>query len=112
MFSHRLHAIVTAALATGALGMAFFAGTGAAHASSLDDGFLDGIASEGITFTSERAAVQQGGLVCNYLAHGRTGVSISDEIMSNSDLTAHQSAVFIVEAASAYCPSLMDQVTA
>jgi hypothetical protein len=50
--------------------------------------------------------------VCNYLAHGRTGVSISDEIMSNSDLTAHQSAVFIVEAARAYCPGLMDQITA
>jgi hypothetical protein len=38
--------------------------------------------------------------------------SIGGEIMENTDLSAHQAAVFVVEAASAYCPGFLDQVTA
>ncbi len=73
---------------------------------------LNNISSEGITFTSERAAVREGKLVCSYLANGRTGTSIGGEILSNSDMTAHQAAAFLVEATRVYCPGYMDQVTA
>jgi len=49
---------------------------------------------------------------CHRLAGGKTGASIGGEIMENTDLSAHQAAVFVVEAASAYCPGFLDQVTA
>jgi hypothetical protein len=45
-------------------------------------------------------------------AGGKTGAGIGGEIMDNTDLSAHQAAVFVVEAASAYCPGFLDQVTA
>jgi uncharacterized protein DUF732 len=112
MSSNRFNSIVTAALATGALSLAFFTGAGAANAGSMDDEFLTNISAEGIAFDSERGAVQEGNLVCSYLAGGETGVDITSEIMSNSDLTAHQAAVFVVEAASAYCPGYLGELAA
>jgi hypothetical protein len=66
----------------------------------------------GITFDSANDAVQDGHLVCRYLAGGKTGAGIGGDIMDNTDLTAHQAAVFVVEAASAYCPGYLDQMTA
>jgi hypothetical protein len=114
MSSNRFNSIVTAALATGALSLAFLtgAGAGAANAGSVDDEFLTNISAEGIAFDSERGAVQEGNLVCSYLAGGESGVDITSEIMSNSDLTAHQAAVFVVEAASAYCPGYLGELAA
>jgi hypothetical protein len=38
--------------------------------------------------------------------------SIDDQFLTDTDLTAHQAAVFVVEAASAYCPGFRDQMTA
>jgi hypothetical protein len=95
-----------------ALAIAFIAGTGAASASTVDDQFLTTIDAEGITFDSARGAVQDAHLVCSYLADGETGTSIGGDIMDGTDLTAHQAAVFVVEAASSYCPGYLDQVTA
>jgi hypothetical protein len=65
-----------------------------------------------MTFASTKDAVQDGHLVCSYLAGGKTGARIAGEIMENTDLSAHQAAVFVVEAARAYCPGFLDQVTA
>ena len=112
MFTNRIANIATTALAAGAFGLAAFAGTATAWGSSIDDQFLTNIDAEGITFDSAKAAVQDGHLVCSYLAGGKTGAGIGGDIMDNTDLTAHQAAVFVVEAASAYCPGYLDQVTA
>lgn len=112
MFTNRIANIATTAIAAGAFGLAALAGAATASASSIDDQFLTNIDAEGITFDSVKAAVQDGHLVCSYLADGDTGLDIAGDIMDNTDLTAHQAAVFVVEAASAYCPGFMDQVTA
>jgi hypothetical protein len=111
MFS-RLSTVFTLAMVTGALLIAFIAGTGAASASTIDNQFLTAIDAEGIVFDTAKAAVQDGHLVCSFLADGETGASIGGDIMDSTDLTAHQAAVFVVEAASAYCPGYLDQVTA
>jgi hypothetical protein len=112
LFTNRIANIVTTAIAAGAFGLAAFAGAATASASSIDDEFLTNIDAANITFDSTKDAVQDGHLVCSYLAGGKTGASIGGEIMENTDLTAHQAAVFVVEAASAYCPGFLDQVTA
>lgn len=112
MFTNRIANIATTAIAAGAFGLAALAGTATASASSVDDEFLTNIDAANITFDSAKAAVQDGHLVCSYLAGGKNGVSIGSEIMDNTDLTAHQAAVFVVEAASAYCPGYLDQITA
>jgi hypothetical protein len=112
VFTNRIANIATTAIAAGAFGLAALAGTATASASSIDDQFLTNIDAANITFDSAKDAVQDGHLVCSYLASGKTGVSIGGEIMDNTDLSAHQAAVFVVEAASAYCPGYLDQVTA
>ena len=112
MFTNRIANITATALAASAFGLAAFAGTATAWGSSIDDQFLTNIDAEGITFDSAKEAVQDGHLVCSYLAGGKTGVGIGGEIMDNTDLTAHQAAVFVVEAASAYCPGYLDQMAA
>lgn len=110
--SSRLNTFITLVMIAGAFAIALITGAGAASASTVDDQFLTAIDAEGIAFDSAKGAVQDAHLVCSYLADGETGASIGTEIMDNTDLTAHQSAVFVVEAASAYCPGLLDQVTA
>jgi hypothetical protein len=110
MFTTRIAKIATTALATSAFGLAAFGGAATASASSVDDEFLTNIDAEGIAFDSARAAIEDAHLVCSYLADGETGVSIGGEIMDNTDLSAHQAAVFVVEAASAYCPGYLDQM--
>lgn len=111
MFS-RLSTVVALATIVGTLVIAFVAGIGAAGARTIDDDFLTNIDAAGIVFDSERAAVQDAHLVCAYLADGETGASIGADIMANTDLTVHQTAVFLVESAAAYCPGYLDQVTA
>ena len=110
MFTARIAKIATTALAASAFGLAAFAGAATASAGSVDDEFLTNIDAEGIAFDSAKAAVQDAHLVCSYLADGATGVSIGGDIMDNTDLSAHQAAVFVVEAASAYCPGYLDQM--
>lgn len=112
MSTNRIATIATTAIAAGAFGLAAFAGAATASASSVDDEFLTNIDAANITFDSAKDAVQDGHLVCSYLAGGKTGAKIGGDIMENTDLSAHQAAVFVVEAASAYCPGYLDQVTA
>jgi len=112
LFTNRIANIATTVIAAGAFGLAAFAGAATASASSIDDEFLTNIDAANITFDSAKDAVQDGHLVCSYLAGGKTGANIGGEIMENTDLSAHQAAVFVGEAASAYCPGFLDQVTA
>jgi hypothetical protein len=112
MFSRRLAEIATVTVAAGAFGLAAFAGTATASASAVDDQFLKNITAEGITFDSAKGAVQDAQQVCSYFADGETGSTIGADIMGNTDLNAHQTAVFIVEATYAYCPGFAGRVTA
>jgi hypothetical protein len=112
MFSRRLAEIVTVAAAAGAFGLAAFAGSATASASSVDDQFLTNITAADITFDSAKGAIQDAHQVCGYFADGATGANVGAQIMAHTDLTAHQTAVFLVEAAYAYCPGYVDRVTA
>ena len=112
MFSNRIAAVTASTIAAAAFGLAALTGAATASAGTVDDRFLTNIDAEGIAFDSPAAAIEDAHLVCSYLADGDTGVTIAGEILDNSDLTARQAAVFVVEATSAYCPAYMDQVTA
>jgi hypothetical protein len=112
MFRNRIATVTASAIAGAAFGLAAFAGAATASASTVDDRFLTNIDAEGIAFDTAQGAIEDAHLVCSYLADGDTGVTIAGEILDNSDLTARQAAVFVVEATSAYCPAYMDQVTA
>jgi hypothetical protein len=111
MFSTRI-ATFTTAIAAGAFGLAAFAGAATASAGSADSEFLKNISAEGITFDSTKTAIQAGQLVCSYLAGGQTGADVGQDIMSDTDLSAHQAAVFVVEATYAYCPKFIPQMSA
>ncbi|MGU3502048.1 DUF732 domain-containing protein [Mycobacterium sp. C31M] len=111
-----------ATVAAGALGLAAMTTAGTASAfpvaplapalANVDDIYLTNVYAEGISYPSDFDAIDDALLVCDYLAAGRDGTDISVEIMSNSDLSAHQAATIVVEASSAYCPLYFDQVIA
>ncbi|WP_029116566.1 DUF732 domain-containing protein [Mycobacterium sp. URHB0044] len=111
MFS-RLSTLVALVTVVGALVVAFVVGIGAAGARTIDDEFLTNLHVAGIVFDSTRAAVQDAHRVCAYLADGETGAGIGADIMANTDLTIHQTAVFLVESAAAYCPGYLDRAAA
>lgn len=102
--------IATTALTAATLGLAAFAGAATAAASSVDDEFLTNIDAEGIAFDSARAAISDVHLVCTSIAGGQPATSVGHEIVSNSDLSIHQAAVFVVESVSAYCPGYLTEL--
>ena len=112
MFSTRIATFATTAIAAGAFGLAAFAGAATASAGSADSEFLTNISAEGITFDTAKGAIQAGQLVCSYLAGGESGTDVGQDIMGNTDLNAHQAAVFVVEATYAYCPGYVGKITA
>lgn len=104
---------IAALAATAAvLGLGAMATAGTAVADNVDDIYLTNVYAEGISYPTDYDAIDDALLVCDYLAAGRDGTDISVEIMSNSDLSAHQAATIVVEASSAYCPLYFDQVIA
>jgi hypothetical protein len=102
--NRRFATVAVSAVAAATFGLAAVAGAATASAGNADDAFLKNIAAENISFDSAKGAISDAHLVCEYLADGKTGTDIGGEIMDNSDLNAHQAAVFVVEAAYAYCP--------
>jgi len=103
--SNRLTKFAGSALVAGAFGLAAVAGAGTAGAvSSTDDGFLTEISSEGISYDTAKAAIQNAHYVCSALDDGANPVDLGQEILDNTDLTTHQAAVFVVTAVNAYCP--------
>lgn len=101
--------VAATAVAAGGVGLA---AAPAGWADSTDDTYLTNVYAEGISYPSDYDAIDDALLVCDYLAAGRNGTDISVEIMSNSDLSAHQAATIVVEASSAYCPRYFGQVIA
>jgi Protein of unknown function (DUF732) len=95
---------VTAVAATG-FGLAALVGAGTASAfTSVDDEFLAAISAEGISYDSSRVAVSNAQYVCGAIDDGADPIDLGDEILSNTDLTTHQAAVFVVESVFNYCP--------
>lgn len=112
MFSNRIATFAATAAVAGSLGLAAFAGAATASANSADSEFLTNISAQGITFDSANAAIEDGQRVCSYLAKGQSGTDVGTQIVYDTDLDAHQAAVFVVEATYAYCPKYIPQITA
>jgi len=104
--THRVARFAATAVAAAGLGLAAFAGTGTASAvtSSADDEFLSAISDEGISYDSAKAAVSNAQYVCGAIDDGADPLDLGDEILSNTDLSMPQAAVFVVESVLNYCP--------
>ncbi|MET4428567.1 DUF732 domain-containing protein [Mycolicibacterium sp. 624] len=109
MFSIRIGLTVATALMAGALGVAALglAGTAGALRSS-DASFLDAISAEGIGFDSPATAISNGHYVCAALDDGVSLPDLGSEILTYTDLSEHQAAVFVVSAVENYCPEHTD----
>jgi len=103
--SNRLTKFAGTALVAGAFGLAAVATAGTAGAvSSTDDAFLTEIRSEGITYDTPKAAIQNAHDVCKAFDSGAQLADVGQEILDNTDLTTHQAAVFVVTSVTTYCP--------
>lgn len=103
--THRVTKFAATAIAASGLGMVAFAGAGTANAFvSVDEEFLAAISDEGIAYDSARTAVSNAHYVCGAIDDGADPLDLGDEILSNTDLTTHQAAVFVVESVFNYCP--------
>jgi hypothetical protein len=103
--SNRLTKFAGTALVACAFGLAAVTNAGTAGAvSSTDDTFLTEISSEGISYDTPKAAIQNAHYVCSALDDGADPADLGLEILDNTDLTTHQAAVFVVSAVNAYCP--------
>lgn len=102
---HRITKFATTAITASGLGLAAFAGSGTANAFvSVDEEFLAAISDEGIAYDSARTAVSNAHYVCGAIDDGADPLDLADEILSNTDLSTHQAAVFVVESVFTYCP--------
>lgn len=107
--THRLTRFAGTVLVAGALGLAAVATAGTAAAvSSTDDSFLTEISAEGISYDTPKAAIQNAHDVCSAFDDGTELVDLGKEILDNTDLSAHQTAVFIVTSVNTYCPEHTD----
>lgn len=103
--THRLTKFAGTAIVAGALGLAAMATAGTAGAvTSTDNSFLDEISAEGIAYDSEGVAVSNALYVCGALDDGADPADIGNEILSNTDLTTRQAAVFVVASVGNFCP--------
>jgi hypothetical protein len=113
MFTHhRITTLAGTVIAGAALGLAAVATAGSAAAGSTDDDFLAQLKTQGIGYDSPQGAIQDGHVVCQDLANGRSVNSIGQEILSNTDLTTKQAAFVIVAAVHSYCPQYQSNLSA
>ena len=84
------------------------AGTASALTSPHDD-FLAAISDEGIGYDSPTGGHLQRASTCvSAIDDGADPLDLGDEMLSNTDLTLHQAAVFVVESVFNYCPAHED----
>src|SRR5689334_785844 len=103
--SHRATKFAATAIAATGLGLAALsAAANASAVTSPDDDFLAAISDEGISYDSARLAVSNAKYVCGALDDGADPLDVGDDILSNTDLSTHQAAVFVVESVFNYCP--------
>jgi Protein of unknown function (DUF732) len=74
---------------------------------SPDDDFMGVISDEGNSYGPAWAAVSNAQYVCGAIDDGADPVDLGGDIVSNTDLSTHQAAVFVVESVFNYCPDHM-----
>jgi hypothetical protein len=107
-----INRIATTVIAAAAFGLAALAGSATANATNVDDQFITKLANQGVVYDTNAIALGQARKVCANLASGKTGVQISTDITSHTNLSSHDAAVLIVESSDAYCPQYGSQITA
>ncbi|BBY31454.1 DUF732 domain-containing protein [Mycolicibacterium sediminis] len=112
MATHLFRTVAATAVAVGALGAAVLGTAGTAGAlRSVDDAFLTDITSEGIGFDEPASAISNAHYVCAALDDGVSLPELGADILTNTDLTRRQAAVFVVSAVDNYCPEYTDLFT-
>jgi len=107
MFSNHRFVVASAVgwvVAGAALGLAALATSGTAGANTTDDAFIAQMKAVGVTFSSPEIAVKDAHQVCKELAGGTTGTEVANEVISQTDLSSKQAAIFVVNATQTYCP--------
>jgi NADPH:quinone reductase-like Zn-dependent oxidoreductase len=112
MFSQRIKTSASSAIGAAAIGLTALAAAGVASATSTDETFMQQMKSLGIEFSSPQAANHAGKKVCQALSHGESGVDLAREVVSQTDMTTHQAAYFVVYATTDYCPEYTTQLNA
>jgi hypothetical protein len=100
------------AIPAGALVAAGTASAEKPEVGAADQQFLSAITKEGIGFDTPQGAIADAHSVCKSLAGGSTGGQLVNDIMSHTDLTRRQVAVFLVQSVHTYCPDETGQLTA
>ena len=101
---NRLTTIIGTAVATSALGLAAFASTGVASASTVDDTFISVISDEGIEAPSAKEAIGVAEDVCTILDKGGDLLDAVSAVADYTDLEFEDSAFFVGASIASYCP--------
>jgi hypothetical protein len=112
MFSKSIKTIASSATGAAAIGLIAIAAAGVAGADTTDETFMEQMKSLGIEFSSPQAANHAGFKVCQALSHGESGVDVAREVVSQTNMSTHQAAYFVVYATTDYCPSYTTQLNA
>jgi hypothetical protein len=109
MFSPRIAKPVVAA---GMLSVAAVLFAGTANAETADDQFFGALQQQGISFGSPESATKVAHHVCDALGQGMEPSDISANIAGeNSRIDRHTALVIVVDAAMAYCPQFVHQMS-
>ncbi|MFC9549775.1 DUF732 domain-containing protein [Rhodococcus sp. NPDC056960] len=84
----------------------------AASVSSQDVTFLDGMAEEGITFTSPEAGIELAQHICGEFGDGASFDGVAAEGLENSSLSAYDVGYLIGGSVAVYCPRYTDELPA
>ena len=111
MFSHRISTIASTAIGAAAIGLVALATASTAGASSIDEAFIAQMNTLGITFSSPAEAVGKATRCAGSWPPAKAARTSPPRSSSQTDLTSHQAAYFVVNATKAYCPQLAPQLT-
>ncbi|MGW4337952.1 DUF732 domain-containing protein [Rhodococcus koreensis] len=102
---------LAAVIGVSALGAATVANAQSATSISAQDAvFLDGMADEGITFTTPGAGVELAQHICGEFGDGASFEEVAAEGLENSSLSAYDVGYLIGGSVAVYCPWYTDEL--
>jgi Protein of unknown function (DUF732) len=104
---HNITKLVGTAIAVAALGVTT-PGTAAAYTTT-DLAFLHRLFADGVNFGQTDDILQRARSVCDGFGAGDSPAEVHAAVLTNSEFTARQAAVFMADAVQFYCPGYSDQ---
>jgi Protein of unknown function (DUF732) len=95
-------AVATAALALAAPGTA-------AADEATDNAFMSKLFAQGIDFAPKAKAVERAQSVCEFFGEGVSSAEVYVKIFQGSAFSERQTAIFMADAVSTYCPQYANQ---